>query len=101
MINHDLKTWPDPFQAVWEGKKLFELRRNDRNFRVGDSLLLREWLPDTREYTGRCIQAEVTFVLHGGEFGLPEGLVVMSLSPKMAHSRTSSGTLKAVRDEPL
>jgi len=29
MINHDLKTWPDPFQAVWDGKKLFELRLRD------------------------------------------------------------------------
>lgn len=88
MITHDLKTWPEFFQAVWEGKKHFELRRNDRNFRVGDQLCLREWNPDTRQYTGRHVYTSVTFLLRGGEFGLPEEMVVLSLEPKMNKRET-------------
>lgn len=45
MIEHELKTWPTPFDAMWHGDKLYELRRDDRGFQVGHTLLLREWVP--------------------------------------------------------
>ena len=45
MAEHTLKTWPKPFEAVWEDKKRFEFRQNDRDFKVGDRLVLREWVP--------------------------------------------------------
>ncbi|RYG63647.1 DUF3850 domain-containing protein, partial [bacterium] len=48
---HDLKTQPEPFQAVWSGRKNFELRQNDRDFAMGDILLLREFDPKTQTYT--------------------------------------------------
>lgn len=35
-IRHALKTWLDPFDAVWRGLKTHEVRKNDREFRVGD-----------------------------------------------------------------
>ncbi len=44
-MNHPLKTWPGPFQAVWDGVKLFEYRVNDRDFKVGDMLALMEYDP--------------------------------------------------------
>ena len=48
---HELKTYPKYFQETIEGNKLFEIRKNDRNFKVGDVLLLKEW--DNIKYTGR------------------------------------------------
>lgn len=77
---HTLKTWPEPFEAVAEGRKPFEVRWDDRDFRVGDYLLLQEYIPDEdRGFTGREIMRQVTFVLPGGQFDLPIGVVVMGL----------------------
>ena len=85
---HELKTWPEPFEAIRSGRKLFELRADDRGFAVGDVLKLYEWDPSpagegfaktVKGYTGRGLRAEVTYVLHGGRFGLPEGMCIMSL----------------------
>lgn len=52
-ITHELKTWPEFFQATLNAVKRFELRRDDRpeGFQVGDYLLLREWDPDAK---GEC-----------------------------------------------
>lgn len=76
---HDLKCWPNPFQAVWDGRKLYEIRKADRPFRVGDSLLLREWYPDLG-YSGREIRAAVTYMTPPGEWGLPEDRCVLGIS---------------------
>ena len=45
MQQHHLKTWPAEFSAVISGQKKFELRRNDRDFQVGDVLVLKEFVP--------------------------------------------------------
>lgn len=77
---HKLKTWPDYFKAVKSGEKKFEIRKNDRNFRVGDELILEEYLPHAKQYTGNKILKIVTYVFAGGSFGLDPGFCVMSLS---------------------
>lgn len=79
MTTHELKTWPEPFQAMWVGHKLFEFRKNDRDFNVGDLLNLREWDKE-KGYSGRAIKAEVTWILKDG-FGLPDGYCIMSIDP--------------------
>ena len=43
---HALKTLPAPFAAMFAESKAFEYRMDDRNFRVGDVLRLREWRPE-------------------------------------------------------
>ena len=51
-ITHDLKIWPEHYDAIKRGDKTFEIRHTfDRNFKVGDTLILREWNPTTEEYT--------------------------------------------------
>ena len=56
------KCWPEYFQAVLEGKKKFELRLNDFEVAEGDTLKLREWDPETKDYTGRELEKKVTYV---------------------------------------
>lgn len=67
----ELKTWPQYYTAVKKGTKTFEVRNNDRNFTVGDILLLKEYIPArehgiggyTGGYTGDETKVEVTYVL--------------------------------------
>lgn len=40
---HELKCWPEFFEESVTSRKLFEVRENDRDFRVGDTLWLREY----------------------------------------------------------
>jgi len=76
---HELKTWPEHFQLVWNREKKFEVRKKDRPFSVGDKLFLKEYDPQTHEYTGRQFNVEVTHILHGGVFGVEKGFCVMSI----------------------
>jgi len=65
-MKHELKAWPIYFKPVLDRKKLFEVRRDDRGFMVGDELILREYKRDRMGggvYTGREITATVTYVL--------------------------------------
>lgn len=79
-MEHDLKTWPQFFAAVLEGRKTFELRQDDRGFKVGDTLNLQEWDPETGAFTGRSVIRRVTYLARDvPEFGLQSGFVVLSL----------------------
>lgn len=92
---HDLKTWPAPFEAMWNHNKTHEIRKNDRGFSVGDYLLLREYDPRdggyaAGKYTGRAILARVAYVSEGGTWGLPADLCVLSIHQQ---SRTEDYTI--------
>lgn len=56
------KIWPEYFDAVASGKKKFELRLDDFEIKEGDTLLLEEWDPKTKEYTGRKIEKKAAYV---------------------------------------
>jgi hypothetical protein len=84
-MRHELKTWPAYIQALLCSKKTFEVRRNDRGFKVGDILCLREWIPATKCYTGFYVERSVTYILQG-EVGLPPDICVMAVVPvEVAH----------------
>lgn len=56
------KTWPEYFEAVFSGKKKYDLRLNDFDINEGDILVLEEWDPKTQQYTGRSIEKKVAYV---------------------------------------
>ncbi|MFH1967872.1 MAG: DUF3850 domain-containing protein [bacterium] len=58
------KIWPEFFEKVASGEKRFELRLADFGVAKGDTLILEEWDPKTKEYTGRKIEKKVDFVLN-------------------------------------
>ena len=74
--HHYLKTETEYYQAVEQGLKKFELRKNDRNFQIHDMLHLEETVNGT--YTGRKLQPmEIKYILQGGKYGLEEGYCVL------------------------
>lgn len=79
-VDHRLKTHPAEFQAVLDGVKPFEFRKDDRGVAVGDWLHLLEWDPKSEHYTGRGVRRRVTYRLEGGRFGVPEGYCVFGLA---------------------
>ena len=56
------KVWPKYFQEILDGDKTFELRLADWECNKGDILILKEWDPETKEYTGRIIEKEVGYI---------------------------------------
>jgi len=85
---HELKIWPGPFADVVEGRKRFEWRQDDRSFKVGDLLRLREWggaggrrSPDG--YTGSEVTVKVLHIMRGKdtplEWGIPRDYCIMSI----------------------
>lgn len=88
MTTHVLKTWPEYFQDVLELRKTFEVRENDRDYKVGDVLEMREFDPDILDadnptlegsYSGRVLRRRVTYVLQGGCFGIHRGYCVLGI----------------------
>jgi len=57
------KIWSDYFGLINSGKKKFELRLADFDIKEGDTLVLEEWNPETKQYTGRKIEKLVDYVL--------------------------------------
>lgn len=60
MTIHKLKILPEYFRKVKNGLKKAEIRFDDRDFMPGDRLLLQEWKPRKKEYTGREIDTVIT-----------------------------------------
>lgn len=56
------KVRPEYFQQILDGKKTFELRLHDFEICEGDTLVLKEWDPATRDYTGRELSRRVGYV---------------------------------------
>ena len=56
------KVWSEYFQKILEGVKTYDLRLADFECKPGDILILKEWNPKTKEYTGRVLEKTVTYV---------------------------------------
>lgn len=86
MAIHELKTDPDVFTESMVGNKKWEIRFNDRNFQIGDTLKLLETKYSSAEmaegkpliYTGRALEVVVLFMLES-TYGLKDGWCLMSV----------------------
>lgn len=74
--HHELKVWPEYFRAVQTGDKTFEIRHNDRNFRVGDTMTLKEYDPREESYTGNDVYRKITYVT---DYEQKDGYVVLGI----------------------
>lgn len=85
LCDHELKCWSPSFYDVCTGRKTFEIRKNDRDYKVGDILLLREWTGTG--YTNDAWRGRITYLLEDAQqFGLREGFVVLGIR-KMPDNR--------------
>ena len=79
---HYRKIHPENLKAIVAGTKRHEIRKEDRpterNFQVGDYLMLEEWDPELKDYTGVRIETEITHVDRG--WGLPKDMAVLSIN---------------------
>lgn len=74
---HKLKILPRYFEPILDGKKTFEIRKNDRGYKLGDKIILQEW--DKDEYSGREIHADIKYILNEEFEGLKKGYVAFSI----------------------
>jgi len=82
-MTHTLKTIQPYYDDVVSGAKPFEIRKNDRNFKIGDTLILQEFIDG--EFTGSEEKYTIGYVLSGcPEFGLMEGFVILGLEEIIA-----------------
>lgn len=56
------KTWPELFQKIKDGEKKFDVRIGDFECNKGDILVLDEWDPATKQYTGREIRKKIGYI---------------------------------------
>lgn len=73
---HEIKCWPEFFAAVRSGIKTFEVRLNDREYQVGDRLLIKEWDKDTECFTGNAVSRDVQYVTN---YNQKDGYVVLGI----------------------
>lgn len=86
-MTHELKILPEYFEAVASGCKQFEIRKNDRDYKVGDQLILRECRTYIQQdlhglfkaacsYAGNSYKAEITYIT---DYAQKDGYVVMGI----------------------
>lgn len=71
---HELKILPGYFEDVFMGNKTFEIRKNDRDYKEGDLLILKEWSGSS--YTGRQVKAFVTYMT---DYAQKDNYVVLAI----------------------
>ncbi|EKS7866028.1 MULTISPECIES: DUF3850 domain-containing protein [Bacillus] len=59
---HNLKINKVFFTPVLEQIKTFEIRKNDRDFHIGDEVILNEWDDEKQQYTGRNVKVEILYI---------------------------------------
>ena len=74
--HHYVKILPEYYIAVDNGTKTFEIRFNDRNYKVGDILHLQEFCGG--QYTSRELTKEICYMIDSPDY-CKEGFVVLGI----------------------
>lgn len=75
---HNKKILEKYANAFISGLKPWEVRKNDCNYQVGDSIKFTV-INEQGEPTGRTYTSEITYIFHGGQYGLEKGFCIMTL----------------------
>ena len=112
MAEHELKTWPEFFNAVLDDRMTFQVRKNDRGFQADDTLILHKWDPSQRWPEGDMympglvpgpvgydvdeepIRVKVLYVLNG--MGIENGYVVMGIEREEKNAESEGEMLRRV-----
>ena len=73
-MTHELKIQPKYFETILSREKTFEIRKNDRGFEVGDTVVLKEYT-DKKGYTGNYAKGKILFMT---DFNQKRGYIVFS-----------------------
>ena len=73
---HELKCWPYFYQQIRDGLKTFEIRFDDRGYRTGDILYIREYDKNVEQYTTHELYRRITYI---SDFQQQPGYVVLAL----------------------
>lgn len=78
---HELKIICNFFNDILFSNKNFEIRKNDRDFKVNDILILKEYNPIEKKYTGCTAKCKVIYILNHEDFpeGIQDGYCVMGI----------------------
>lgn len=89
MMIHDVKCKATFFQQLIDGHKPFEFRNNDRGYKTGDYVFMREVDPEYEIIgTGRTVLLKITYVLTHDDFEqMPEGYCIFSFLVLGTNSR--------------
>lgn len=79
-MTHVLKITPQYYIAVLERRKTFEVRVNDRPYRVNDDIILQEYIAEGEgKYTGRIWHGRITYILDDPWY-CKRGYVIFSIA---------------------
>ncbi len=106
---HFLKSTTRHFQDVVAGRKTMEARKADRDFYIGECILLQEYCHHTQRYSGKEQLIKITDITEGAEYGIMPGYVMISfegveletagkLSKKIVEFQRSNGTQTTTQD---
>lgn len=76
---HTLKIDECFARRIHQGEKTCEVRKDDRDFQKGDGIFFRINSFQDREWEMQAYQ--ITHVLRGGQYGIEQGYVVLSIAP--------------------
>ena len=77
-MEHKIKIIEQFAEEHLSGKKPWELRENDRNYKVGDTIIFtivdRYYKPIGKHY-----KREITYLFEGGMYGLEKGFCIFTI----------------------